>query len=52
VKNFRDNSSSFEHLRDYSIFNLSPLSVIEKKLGNPSLSPFRLSGKEHQFNLK
>ena len=43
VKNFKYPSTGFDNLSDWKIYNLSPHSVIEKKLGNPQLSPFRLS---------
>ena len=42
IKNFRYPNHSFECYRNWKIFSYSDLSLIDRKLGNHSLSPFRL----------
>ena len=42
VKNFRFKNDSFEYLRNWKIFSYSDISIIERKLGNHYLSPYRI----------
>ena len=42
VKNFRYPNDSFEKYRNWKIFSYSDLSLIDRRLGNHYLSPFRL----------
>jgi hypothetical protein len=42
VKNFRHPNDSFEKYRNWKIFSYSDLSLIDRRLGNHYLSPFRL----------
>ncbi len=46
VRNFKYPKNGFEGLADWKIYTLSPHSIIERHLGNPELSPFRLSPKK------
>jgi ectoine hydroxylase-related dioxygenase (phytanoyl-CoA dioxygenase family) len=48
VRNFKYPSNGFENSSDWKKYSYSSLSVIEKVLGNPQLSPFRLD----QDNIK
>lgn len=43
VRNFKYPKNGIEDLNDWKKYSYSPNTVIEKKLGNPYLSPFRLS---------
>ena len=42
VKNFRFKNDSFEYLKNWKIFSYSDISIIERKLGNHYLSPYRI----------
>ena len=42
VKNFKYSNDSFEKYRNWKIFSYSDLSLIDRRLGNHYLSPFRL----------
>ena len=42
IKNFKDNSYSFENNRNWIIFSYSEITKIERVLGNHYLSPFRV----------
>ncbi len=46
VRNFKYPINGFESLTNWKIYSLSPHSIIERHLGNPDLSPFRLSVKD------
>jgi len=46
VRNIYHEKAGFEHLRCYHPFHFSPLSKIQKMLGNPHLSAFRLRGSQ------
>ena len=46
VRNFKYPINGFETLSNWKIYSFSPHSTIEKHLGNPDLSPFRLSPKK------
>ncbi len=43
VRNFKYPKNGIEDLNDWKKYSYSPNTIIEKKLGNPYLSPFRLS---------
>ena len=45
VRNFKYPKNGFEDLNNWTKFSYSPHTIIEKQLGNPYLSPFRLSNK-------
>ena len=42
IKNFKDNTYSFENNRNWTIFSYSEITKIERILGNHYLSPFRI----------
>ena len=43
VKNFLKKNEAFSHFGNWKIFSYSDLSIIDRKLGNHYLSPFRLT---------
>jgi hypothetical protein len=45
VRNFKYPKNGLEDLNDWKKYSYSPNTIIEKQLGNPYLSPFRLSSK-------
>ena len=41
IRNFKNNNFSYDLLKNWKIFSMSDLTLIEKKLGNHFLTPFR-----------